>query len=140
MPWCIPHNRWIRTYSLTSTQRGREINVVNFAPDAWLREAANSNQTQLSAEDVELTKRIANERIHMAMIHIECTIKRIKHFRILHGAMSLKYSYIASDIFKVCTYIICNSQPPLFDLEEWLPKKANHLYLKEWKQRWNAWA
>ncbi|XP_013381065.1 uncharacterized protein LOC106152083 [Lingula anatina] len=67
----------------------------------------NRNETQLSAQQVEETRRIASVRIH-----VERAIQRIKTFHILDGVVPLSLHSLISDIFKVCAYLT-NFQTPI---------------------------
>ena len=81
-------------------QKGVRLNMPPFV---------NSKTGQLSQQEVEETRRIAEVRIH-----VERAIQRIKGFHILDGTMSLTLHTIAEDIFKVCAYLT-NFQTPIIN-------------------------
>lgn len=65
------------------------------------------DRTQLSAQEVTSTRRIAEARIH-----IERAIERIKEFRILQGEVDLTLLHVLEQTFQVCAWLT-NFQPPI---------------------------
>lgn len=78
-------------------KRGATLNIPPF----------RNGKFQLSSEQVEETRRIAEVRIH-----VERAIQRIKTFNILNSTMSISLQMVAEDIFKTCSYLT-NFQTPI---------------------------
>ena len=88
--------------------RGFEIEVNLNRRGATLNIPPFRNQHfQLSCEQVEATRRIAEVRIH-----VERAIQRIKTFHILDKTMSLSLHIVADDNFKSCA-LLTNFQSPI---------------------------
>lgn len=77
-------------------KRGANLNIPPF----------RNQNFQLSSEQVETTRRIAEVRIH-----VERTIQRMKPFHILDKTMPLSLHIVADDIFKICA-LLTNFQTP----------------------------
>ena len=71
-----------------------------------------SLRKQLTAQEVELTRRIAAVRIH---VHVEHAIGRVKEFHILDGILPISLAHVAEDIFVTCAYLT-NFQTPLVSI------------------------
>ena len=69
-------------------------------------------KSQMTVEECEKTKAIANLRIH-----VERAINRMKTFRLLEGTLPLTILPYADDIVRTCA-AICNIQPPLIKTRE----------------------
>lgn len=91
--------------------RGFDIDVELNKRGASLNIPPFRNQNfQLSSEQVETTRRIAEVRIH-----VERAIQRIKTFHILDKTMPLSLHIVADDIFKTCA-LLTNFQTPIIKM------------------------
>jgi hypothetical protein len=90
------------------TDRGFDIRDELEMRGAYLnRTPFRNGNFQLSSEEVESTRRIAEVRIH-----IEREIQRIKLFHILDGTLPLSFQMVTDDIFQTCAYLT-NFQTPI---------------------------
>ncbi|XP_071124255.1 uncharacterized protein [Mytilus edulis] len=79
------------------SKKGASLNIPPF----------RNGNFQLSAQQVEVTRRIAE--VH---IHVERAIQRIKTFHILDGTMGLSLQIVADEIFRTCSFLT-NFQTPI---------------------------
>lgn len=77
-------------------KRGANLNIPPFRKQNF----------QLSSEQVETTRRIAEVRIH-----VKRSIQRIKTFYILDKTMPLSLHNVADDIFKTCAQLTSFQTP-----------------------------
>ena len=62
---------------------------------------------QLTTAEVKKSQTIASVRIH-----VECTIQRVKKFKVIRNKMPLTLRGSANHLWTVC-YLLCNFLPPL---------------------------